>query len=85
MIAFTLAALIIALSKPIANLSPLGHNIMAVVLVTIGLWIFWYSAMAYLAGGSLAFGLTLPVVAVGFTSSAVWVCCSSRPCSSATH
>jgi anion transporter len=49
------------------------------VLVTLGLWIFRDSGLAYFAGGavllggSLAFGLPLPVVTAGYTSSAVWV------------
>ncbi len=73
------AAVIIAAAKPIANLSPLGHNIMAVVMVTLGLWIFRDNNLAYLAGGavlmggSLAFGIPLGTVASGFASSAVWV------------
>jgi anion transporter len=79
LLVFVIAALFIGLTKPIANLSPLGHHIMAVVLVTLGLWIFRDSALAYLAGGavlmggSLAFGLPLGTVASGFASSAVWV------------
>lgn len=79
LILITIAAVLIALTKPIANLSPLGHHIMAVVLVTLGLWIFRDSGLAYLAGGavlmggSLAFGLPLATVASGFASAAVWV------------
>jgi anion transporter len=73
------AALFIGLLKPIANLSALGHHIMSVVLITLGLWIFRDSNLAYFAGGavlmggSLAFGLPLGTVAAGFASSAVWV------------
>jgi anion transporter len=72
-------ALFIALAKPLANLAPQGHYIFAVILVTLGLWIFKAPNLPYLAGGavllggSLAFGLPLNVVAGGYASSAVWV------------
>jgi anion transporter len=75
----TLLAILIAVTKPIADLGAQGHHILAVVLVTLGLWIFRDSSLAYFAGGavllggSLAFGLPLPVVTAGYTSSAVWV------------
>jgi di/tricarboxylate transporter len=74
-----LLALYVALAKPFGNLTPQGHHIFGVVLVTLGLWIFRESSLAYLAGGailfggSLAFGLPLNVVASGYLSSAVWV------------
>ena len=65
--------------KPFANLAPEGHYILAVILVTLGLWIFRDPSLPYLAGGaillggSLACGLPLNVVATGYISSAVWV------------
>lgn len=72
-------AVVTAAVKPFANLSAGGHNILAVILVTLGLWIFRDPSLPYLAGGaillggSLAFGLPLNVVATGYISSAVWV------------
>lgn len=74
-----LIALYIALFKPFANLPPQGHHIFGVILVTLGLWIFRDSSLAYFAGGavlfggSLACGLPLSTVASGYTSAAVWV------------
>ncbi|MBF0498048.1 MAG: anion permease [Deltaproteobacteria bacterium] len=72
-------ALFIGIFKPFANLTPQGHEILAVVFVTLGLWIFRDSTLAYFAGGaillggSLAFKLPLATVVSGYTSSGIWV------------
>lgn len=77
--AVVLLALCIALFKPFTNLPSQGHYILAVVLVTLGLWIFRDSSLSYFAGGalllggSLAFQLPLSTVASGYMSAAVWV------------
>lgn len=74
-----LMAMFIAFAQPLSNLAPQGHYIFAVVLVTLGLWIFKDGTLAYFAGGaillggSLAFKLPLATVVSGYTSSAVWV------------
>jgi len=72
-------ALCVAIFKPFANLAAQGHYIFAVILVTLGLWIFKDSSLPYFAGGavllggSLAFQMPLATVASGYMSSAVWV------------
>lgn len=72
-------ALSIALFKPFADLAPQGHYVLAVILVTLSLWVFrapslpYFAGGAFLLGGGLAFQLPLSTVASGYMSSAVWV------------
>ncbi|MBF0508517.1 MAG: anion permease, partial [Deltaproteobacteria bacterium] len=79
LIIVVILALFIGIFKPFANLTPQGHQILAVVFVTLGLWIFRDSTLAYFAGGaillggSLAFNLPLATVVSGYTSSGIWV------------
>jgi anion transporter len=74
-----LGALVIALMKPFADLASQGHYILAVVLVTLGLWIFrapslpYFAGGALLLGGALAFKVPLATVVSGYMSPAVWV------------
>jgi hypothetical protein len=71
-----LLALLIVVTKPIADLRAHGPHILAVILVSLGLWIFRDFSLAYftgwtvLQGGSLAFGLPLATITTGFTGSA---------------
>jgi anion transporter len=75
----TLTALLTALIKPFAGLAPLGHYVIASVMITLGLWIFKPGGVPFLAGsaflvaGSLILGLKYSVVASGFVSPAVWI------------
>ena len=46
-------ALSIALFKPFAGLAPQGHYILAVIIVTLALWIFRDPTLPYFAGGCL--------------------------------
>lgn len=79
MIVTIVLALFVALFKPFTGLAPLGHYILGVVLLTLGLWIFrapslpYFAGGALLLGGGLAFQLPLSTVASGYVSSAVWV------------
>lgn len=74
-----IVALIIALVKPFTGLAPLGHYVVASVVVTLGLWIFKPGGVPFLAGSAflvasgLIVGLKYQVVASGFVSSAVWI------------
>ncbi|MCX5818781.1 MAG: anion permease [Deltaproteobacteria bacterium] len=75
----TLMALMMALIKPFAGLAPLGHYVIASVMITLGLWIFKPGGVPFLAGsaflvaGCLVLGLKYSVVASGFVSPAVWI------------
>jgi len=75
----TLMALMTAMIKPFAGLAPLGHYVVASVMITLGLWIFKPGGVPFLAGsaflvaGSLMLGLKYHVVASGFVSPAVWI------------
>jgi di/tricarboxylate transporter len=74
-----LLALFVAAVKPFGGLAPQGHYFFAVILVTLGLWIFrppslpYFAGGAFLLGGSLVFGMPLSTVACGYMSSAIWV------------
>lgn len=74
-----LIALVIAIFKPFTGLAPLGHYIVASVIITLGLWIFKPGGVPFLAGSAflvacgLIFGLKYTTVASGFVSSAVWI------------
>jgi di/tricarboxylate transporter len=77
--AFIVLAIIIAWSRPFADLSVQGNGMIAITLACLALWIFRTGTMPYLAGGAilLAGGLLLKlplnVVTTGYTASAVWV------------
>ncbi len=67
------------MTKPFFGLSPQGHYVIAVTLVSLALWIFKTDSIPYLAGtaiflsGCLIFKLPLSEVTKGYTSSAIWV------------
>ncbi|NLI14317.1 hypothetical protein [Pelotomaculum propionicicum] len=64
-----LIGLLIGIIKPFTGLPPIGHHILAVVIVTLGLWIFkpnnvpFMAGCAFLVAGGLIFGLKYGVVA----------------------
>ncbi|HHU86290.1 MAG: SLC13 family permease [Pelotomaculaceae bacterium] len=74
-----LTALFIGIIKPFNGLPPVGHHMVGVVIVTLGLWIFKPNNVPFMAGcallvaGGLVFGLNLNTVAAGFISSSVWI------------
>jgi len=74
-----LIGLLIGIIKPFTGLPPIGHHIVAVVIITLGLWIFkpnnvpFMAGCAFLVSGGLIFGLKYGVVAAGFVSSSVWI------------
>jgi anion transporter len=74
-----LTALIIGLFQPFRGLAPLGHYVVAIVIMTLGLWIFRPAGLplvagsAFLIGGCLAAGLRFNTVTSGFASPAVWI------------
>ena len=78
-IAFVLVGLFIGIAQPLTGLAPLGHYILATVIVGLGFWIFKPGNMPFTVGvviiiaGALIFGLGFNVATAGFTSSAVWV------------
>jgi anion transporter len=78
LLAVVVVALLIALIKPFSGLAPQGHHVLAVIIVSVALWIFreptlpFFAGAALLIGGSLVFGIPLPVVAGGFVSPAFW-------------
>lgn len=72
-----IVGLVIAIAQPFTGLASQGHNMLAVLCVTLGLWIFRPGGMPLLAGsgvmvaGGLLFGLKYEVVASGFASAAL--------------
>jgi anion transporter len=78
-IVIALTALVMSLVKPFTGLAPLGHYVIASLMITLGLWIFKPGGIPFLAGsaffvaGGLMLGLKYNVVASGFVSSAVWI------------
>ncbi|TEB14997.1 putative malate transporter YflS [Pelotomaculum sp. FP] len=74
-----LIALLIGICKPLTGLPPIGHHIIAVVIIALGLWIFkpnnvpFMAGCAFIVSGGLIFGLNYGVVAAGFVSSSVWI------------
>jgi di/tricarboxylate transporter len=76
---FVVCAFVIGLVKPFAGLTPQGHYIIAVTLISLALWIFKTDSIPYIAGGvlflagCLIFKLPLSAITIGYTSSAIWV------------
>ncbi len=76
---FFVCAVAIGITKPFFGLSPQGHYIIAVTLISLALWIFKTNSIPYLAGaaiflsGCLYFKLPLSTVTTGYTSTAIWV------------
>jgi anion transporter len=71
-------AIIIGTTKPFVGLSPQGHYLLALTLVSLSLWIFRTGSVPFLAGGTillagaLVFKVPLGTVMSGFTNAAVW-------------
>jgi di/tricarboxylate transporter len=76
---FVVCAFIIGLAKPFTGLTPQGHYIIAVTLISLVLWIFKTDSFPYIVGGALflagclIFKLPLAAITTGYTSSAIWV------------
>jgi di/tricarboxylate transporter len=76
---FIVGAFVISLARPFAGLTPQGHYIISVVLISLALWIFKTDSIPYIAGGvlflagCLIFKLPLAAITTGYTSSAIWV------------
>jgi len=76
---FIVCAFVVGLAKPFTGLSPQGHYIIAVTLISLALWIFKTDSIPYIAGGviflagCLIFKLPLAAITIGYTSSAIWV------------
>jgi len=76
--AFVLAAVAIILARPFAGLQTPGHNMLGIMLVSLGIWIFKPFNLSYAMGGlflalaALVQGLPAEVVFTGFTQSALW-------------
>lgn len=79
MAAVVLLALSTAALKPFEDLAPLGHYVVAAVMITLGLWIFKPGGVPFLAGSaflvasSLILGLKYATALSGFVSPAVWI------------
>jgi anion transporter len=79
MVIVLLIALFVGIIKPFSGLPPVGHHMVGVVIITLGLWIFKPNNVPFMAGcgflvaGGLVFGLNYTTVAAGFTSSSVWI------------
>ena len=77
--AVVLLALSTAAFKPFTDLAPLGHYVVASVMITLGLWIFKPGGVPFLAGSaflvaaSLILGLKYTTALSGFVSPAVWI------------
>lgn len=74
-----LLGIIIGMMNPWApELSSLGHTVLMLLLITIGLWVFkpfnlpFSMSSIFLMASLLIVGLPLPQVFAGFTSAAVW-------------
>ncbi len=76
---FVVCAFVVGLAKPFSGLVPQGHYIIAVILVSLALWIFKTDSIPYIAGGilfiagCLIFKLPLAAITIGYTSPAIWV------------
>ncbi|MCE5262750.1 MAG: anion permease [Deltaproteobacteria bacterium] len=75
----TLLALALAWAEPLSGLAPLGHRVIAAVMITLGLWIFKPGGVPFLAGSvflvaaCLILGLKYAAALSGFVSPAVWI------------
>jgi anion transporter len=74
-----LTALMLSFVKPFNGLAPLGHYVIAALMITLAFWIFKPGGIPFLVGsailvaGGLTLGLKYSVVASGFVSSAGWI------------
>lgn len=79
MAAVVLMAAATAVFKPFSGLAVLGHQVIASVMITLGLWIFKPGGVPFLAGSAflvasgLILGLKYATVLSGFVSPAVWI------------
>ena len=78
-IAFAIVGLLISLTQPFTGLAPQGQNMLAILCVALGLWIFRPGGVPFMAGcsiiiaGGLYIGLKYDAVVSGFLSPATWV------------
>ncbi len=78
-IVVALLALAIGLLRPFTGLAPLGHTVVAIVIIGLGLWIFKPGGLPFMAGcaliigGCLIAGLKFNIVASGFISGSFWI------------
>lgn len=78
-IVFLIIGIVVMFGKPIAGLEPFGHNILGVILIMVGFWIFRPGGLPFAAGTVFMmalgafFGLKQSVILTGFTSSSYWV------------
>lgn len=76
---FIAVAFVIGVGKPFAGLSSQGHHIIAVIIVSLSMWIFRTNSLPYLGGcsvllaGSLYCGVPFSAVMSGYTNQALWV------------
>lgn len=76
---FGAIAVLISLLKPFPGLTPQGHHVLSIVLISLALWIVKTGETPYLGGcalliaGSLMSGLPLSTVTCGYISGAIWV------------